>query len=121
MNIALWVIQTVLGAFFVFGGGMKVFAYDKYQAMAESRSKGKGMGYSKEFMIFIGVCEIAGGLGLILPMALRVLPVLTILAAIGLAIIMLGATVYHVQRKEAPGMTVVLFLLLGFVTLGRGL
>lgn len=120
MNVTLWVVQVVLGAFFLFGGGMKLFASDKYQAMAEARSKGKGMGFSKGFMTFIGACEVAGGLGLILPMALRVLPALTTLAAIGLAIIMLGATVFHLRSKEPPAMTVVLFLLLGFVTFGRG-
>ena len=79
------------------------------------------MAFSKECMIFIGLCEVAGGFGLILPMAVRILPVLTPLAASGLAIIMLGATVFHLRRNEPPAMTVALFLLLGFVTVGRGL
>lgn len=120
MNVTLWIIQVVLGAFFIFGGGMKLFAFDKYRAMLESRSKGKELGFSKGFLTFIGICEVAGGLGLILPMALRISPVLTPLAALGLAIIMLGATVFHLRRKDSPAMTVVLFLLLGFVTFGRG-
>ena len=120
MNIALWVVQVVLGAFFLFSGGMKVFAFDKYRAMLEARSKGKELGFSQGFLTFIGVCELAGGLGLILPMALRILPVLTPLAALGLAIIMVGATAFHLRRKEAPAMPVVLLVLLGFVIFGRG-
>ena len=119
MNITLWIVQAALGALFLFGGGMKLFAFDKYKATAETRSKGKGLGHSKEFLTFIGACEVAGGLGLILPMALRILPILTPLAALGLAIIMLGATIFHLRRKDSPVPTVVLFLLLGFVTVGR--
>ena len=119
MNITLWIIQTVLGALFLFGGGMKLFAFEKYRTTTEARSKGKGLGFSKEFLTFIGVCEVAGGLGLILPMALRIMPVLTPLAVLGLAIIMLGATIFHMRRKDSPVPTVVLFLLLGFVTVGR--
>ncbi len=119
MNVVLWVVQVALGALFLFGGGMKLFAFDKYKKTTEARSHGKGLGFSKEFLTFIGVCEIAGGLGLILPMALQIMPVLTPLAALGLAVIMLGATVFHLRRKDSPAPTVVLFLLLGFVTYGR--
>ena len=98
---------------------MKVFAYEKYQAMNEARTPGHGRGYSKPFMVFIGVCEIVGGLGLILPLALGIAPVLTPLAALGLAIIMVGAAAFHVQRKEPPIPAVVCLVLCCFVVYGR--
>ena len=119
MNIALWVLQSALGMFFLVGGGMKVLAFEKYKQRILARSKTHDLGYSQGFLTFIGVCEIAGGLGLILPMALGIAPVLTPLAATGLAVIMIGATVFHLRRKDPPVPTVVLLVLLAFVAWGR--
>jgi len=69
---------------------------------------------------FIGIAEVLGALGLILPAALRILPILTPLAAIGLAIIMSLATALHASKGE-PIVTQVAFLLLTlFVVWGRG-
>ena len=55
---------------------------------------------SRGLTTFIGICEVAGGLGLILPMATGVAASLTTLAALGLGIIMVLATIYHLRRKE---------------------
>ena len=70
-------------------------------------------------MTFIGISELVGAAGLILPMATGVAPVLTTLAALGLAIIMLLASIYHLRRKESPTVTIVLLLLASFVVDGR--
>jgi uncharacterized membrane protein YphA (DoxX/SURF4 family) len=84
MNVALWIIQALLAALFIFAGGMKlVLPLDQLTGQIPM----PGL-----FLRFIGVCELLGGLGLILPSLLRIRPGLTPLAAVGLVIIMIGAT-----------------------------
>ena len=84
-NRALWIVQGVLAVLFAFAGAMKLMTpVEVLSAMSP---------FPGAFMQFIGVCEVLGAIGLILPYALRILPVLTALAAAGLVVIMLGATV----------------------------
>jgi hypothetical protein len=73
------------------------------------------------FLRFIGVCETLGALGLILPGLFRIRPGLTPLAAAGLVIIMLGATVLNLRGGDlfSTGVTVVVGLLAAFVAYGR--
>jgi uncharacterized membrane protein len=115
VNIALWIVQGILCAMFLGAGGMKVFAYSKYK-----ESVGGELNLSRRLVTFIGLSELAGAIGLILPMASGVAPVLTPLAAGGLGIIMLLATGFHLKRKESASMTIVLLLLSAFVAWGRG-
>ena len=84
-NRALWIVQGLLAALFLFAGGMKLITpVEVLSAMSP---------FPGEFIRFIGVCEVLGAMGLILPYALRILPGLTALAAAGLVVIMVGATV----------------------------
>jgi DoxX-like family len=83
-NRALWLIQGLLAALFVFAGGMKLITP---VAVLSAMSPFPGA-----FIQFIGVCEVLGAVGLILPWALRIRPELTPLAAAGLVVIMVGAT-----------------------------
>src|SRR5215213_5925425 len=84
-NRALWIVQGLLAALFLFAGGMKLITpIEVLSAMSP---------FPGEFIRFIGVCEVLGAVGLILPYALRILPGLTALAAAGLVVIMVGATV----------------------------
>ena len=119
MNLVLWIVQGLLSALFLLAGGMKVFAYDKYKKMGESRSPNPSL-LSRGLVTFIGISELAGAAGLILPLATGIVPVLTTLAALGLAIIMVLASIYHWRRKESPTGTIVLLLLASFVVYGRG-
>lgn len=84
MNILLWIVQVLLALLFLFGGGVKLIK--PVDEMAQLT------GMSGLFLRFIGVCEVLGALGLILPGLLRIRPGLTPLAAAGLTIIMIGAT-----------------------------
>ena len=70
---------------------------------------------------FIGIAELLGGLGLILPAATGIAPILTPIAATGLAVIMVLAAATHIRRKEPSGVAVnaVLFLLAAVVAWGR--
>jgi uncharacterized membrane protein YphA (DoxX/SURF4 family) len=119
MNTALWIVQGLLAVGFLFFGGMKLFAYDKYKKVSEERSAGHP-GPSKDLTRFIGISEVAGAFGLILPAATGIAPILTTLAAVGLAIIMILAVVFHLRRKEPAAAPIVLFVLAAFVVVGRG-
>jgi uncharacterized membrane protein YphA (DoxX/SURF4 family) len=83
MSIILWVLQTVLAAPFLGLGVVKAFQYEQ----ASARSKWI-KDVSRNLLAFIGICEILGGVGLILPAMTGILPWLTPLAALGLATIM---------------------------------
>jgi hypothetical protein len=84
-NRALWIVQGLLAALFLFAGGMKLITPVEVLSVMSP--------FPGEFIRFIGVCEVLGAVGLILPYALRILPGLTALAAAGLVVIMVGATV----------------------------
>lgn len=85
MNRALWIVQTLLAALFIFGGCAKLaMPIDELSAAA---------GLPGLFLQFISLAEVLGGLGLILPGLLRIATFLTPLAAAGLTIIMAGAVV----------------------------
>jgi uncharacterized membrane protein YphA (DoxX/SURF4 family) len=85
MNYALWIVQTLLAAIFLFSGGTKLIL-----PLEELTGQ---MPLPGLFVRFIGVAEVLGAIGLILPWLLRIRPGLTPLAAVGLVIIMIGATV----------------------------
>jgi hypothetical protein len=85
MNVALWIVQGLLAALFVFSGGMKLVL--PIEKMTDP------VALPGLFLRFIGVCELLGGIGLVLPSLLRIRPGLTPLAAAGLIVIMIGATV----------------------------
>ncbi|MGB6430078.1 MAG: DoxX family protein [Candidatus Acidiferrales bacterium] len=119
MNFALWIAQGLLCAAFLMAGFMKVFAFEKYKADAENRSPNRGLGLSKGLVTFIGICELAGAAGVIVPRAVWILPWLTPLAAFGLAIIMVLAAIYHLRRQEQVFVQFILFVLAGFVAVGR--
>ncbi len=84
-NRALWIVQGLLAALFLFAGGMKLITPVEVLSVMSP--------FPGEFIRFIGICEVLGAVGLILPYALRILPGLTALAAAGLVVIMVGATV----------------------------
>jgi hypothetical protein len=84
-NVGLWVVQGVLAALFLFAGGMKLITPVEVLSVMSP--------FPGEFIRFIGACEVLGALGLVLPWALGIRREVTPLAAAGLVIIMIGATV----------------------------
>jgi uncharacterized membrane protein YphA (DoxX/SURF4 family) len=111
MTIALWTVQVLLAILFLFAGVMKLIL-----PVAEMT---KDMPMPGPFLRFIGVAEVLGALGLVLPGLLRIRPILTPLAAVGLAIIMTGATVVTLAKGAAAMIPLVVGLLLAFVAYGR--
>jgi len=113
MHVALWIIQGLLAALFLFAGGAKL-------VMSADQMAGP-VALPVWFLRFIGVAEVLGALGLVLPGLLRVRPVLTPLAAVGLVIIMIGATVvmWAGGMVAVALMNLVVALLAAFVAYGR--
>lgn len=117
MNIALWIVQGLLAAMYLMSGVMKTLQTSKAKEQfpwAKNRSDG--------FVRFVGISELLGALGLILPLITGVLPWLTILAAIGLTMIQLLAIfTEHLPKKEynVIPVNIVLVALAVFVVIGR--
>jgi hypothetical protein len=118
VNVALWIVQALLALAFLFAGGSKLA--QPREALAQ-----RGMAYVEDFtptqVKLLGLAEVLGAVGLILPFATGVLPVLTPIAAVGLALQMAGAIAVHVRRKEPQpiGANAVLLALAVFVAVGR--
>jgi len=115
MGKVLWILQIVLAGLFLFAGGFKLVT------PVEEMLKQMPVALPGWFLQFVSVCEVLGGIGLILPAALRIKPGLTPLAAAGLVIIMIGATVVTIMggMGATAVLPVVTGLLLGFVAYGR--
>ena len=113
MTYVLWIVQGLLALLFLFAGVMK------FIMPIEEMTKQVPM--PGAFLRFIGVAEILGALGLILPGLLRIRPGLTPLAAAGLVIIMIGATVVSLMIGTVAMalMPFVVLLLTAFVAYGR--
>ena len=113
MTYALWALQVLLGLLFMFAGGSKL--------VMPIEEMTKEIAMPGWFLRGIGVCELLGGLGLILPGLFRIRTGLTSLAAAGLVIIMIGATVITVMTMGV-GMALVPFIvgvLAAFVAYAR--
>ena len=116
-NTVLWIVQGVLAAMFLLAGGMKLVM------TAEQMAAPGPIQLPVLFVRFIGVCEVLGGLGMILPGLTGIRPGLTPLAASGLVLIMCGATVINIANGMAPIAipTAVLGLMAAYVVYGRWL
>jgi uncharacterized membrane protein YphA (DoxX/SURF4 family) len=118
MNIVLWIVQILLGLAFIALGFNHAFNVEK----AKTQQGMQWMGaLPRGLMTFIGVAEILGGLGLVLPAATGILPWLTPLAGAALALVLLLAAIFHLPRREYPNLffNVVLLALAAFVAYGR--
>ncbi len=118
MTYILWIIQALLAILFLFAGGMKlVIPPDVLMSMGSPNA----IPLPGLLIRFVGVCEVLGAIGLILPGLLRTRPGLTPLAAVGLVIIMIGATVltFAADGFAMALPPLVVGLLAAFVTYGR--
>ena len=109
-------VQVLLAAAFIIAGVLKAFQYEKAKAsLPWVKDVPRGL------VTFIGVSELLGGLGLLLPAVTGILPWLTPLAAVGLAVTMILAGIFHATRGEMSGIitNVVILALTVFVAYGR--
>jgi uncharacterized membrane protein YphA (DoxX/SURF4 family) len=116
MNIVLWIIQVLLTLLFLFAGGTKLyFSMEQMKAMSPPNA----IMLPGLLLKFIGVCEVLGAFGLILPGLLRIRPGLTPLAAAGLTIIMIGAVAFTIMTEGVvmaitPLITLILTMFVGY-------
>ncbi len=117
MNIVLWILQGLLALAFLIAGFIHAFM------PLESLKKNMTWvsAFPAAFVRFIGVAEMLGAIGLILPAITGIAPWLTVAAAIGLAVVMASASIFHASRREYSniGTNVVLLLLAVLVIVGR--
>lgn len=107
LNLALWSGQILLAALFGMAGSMKLLS--PVATLAQSLP---WVAQAPELLVrFIGLSEVAGALGLILPAATRIQPRLTPLAALGLSVVMVLASLFHLSRGEVAALPVNLVLL----------
>jgi uncharacterized membrane protein YphA (DoxX/SURF4 family) len=118
MTYVLWIIQVLLALLFLFAGGTKLVIPPDVLASMGSPNQIALPGW---FVRFIGVVEVLGALGLLLPGLLRIKPWLTPLAAAGLVVIMIGATALTIAADgvAAGVVPLVVGLLAAFVAYGR--
>ena len=113
MTYALWIVQGLLALIFLFSGGMKLVL--PLEALTGQ------MPLPGLFVRFVGVAEVLGAIGLILPGLLGIRPGLTPLAAVGLVIIIIGATAFTLASGEVAPVLIplVVGLLSALVAYGR--
>jgi hypothetical protein len=118
MNVALWIIAGLLAVAFLGSGAMKLI-------QPREKLAASGLGWVEDFSAgtvkAIGTLEVLAGVGLILPAALDIAPVVAPLAAVGLVLLMVGGFITHLRRRESQGIvvTLVLLALAAFVAWGR--
>lgn len=116
-NIGLWIVQLLLGILFILAGIMK--------ASLSIESLSESLPWVTESPLalvkFIGISELLGGIGLILPSILRYKPKLTVWAAIGIVVIMFLAAGFHASRGEFEAIFINLIIagLAAFIAWGR--
>ena len=119
MNLALWIVAGILATAYLVGGALKVVV--PKEKIAATPGGGWVEDFSARNVKAIGALEALAAVGLILPAALGIVPILVPLAASGLVLIMIGATFTRIRRREVKVVFVDLayLALAGFVAFGR--
>lgn len=114
MSIVLWILQALLAAQFLFHGWLFLFPPPELVDLLNAQ-------FPLWFRLLLGAAELLAGVGLILPGVTRILPWLTPLAAVGIMIVTLSASIFHFARGEVGSgvTTVVLFVIAAFVAYMR--
>lgn len=108
MGIVVWVLQVLLAIAFCAAGLMKLL-----RPKDELRERMDWVeNVTPRGIKLVGLIELLGGLGLVLPALTGIAPVLTPLAAVGLALVMVGAIIVHVQRRDPVGQMIPALVLL---------
>jgi putative oxidoreductase len=114
LRIALWILQILMAALFLWHGLFLLAPPAEMLAMIDA-SMGQAL------RLFVGAAEVLAAIGLVLPALTRILPQLTAWAAVGLMPIMAGASVLHILRDETSSAvsTAVIFVLVTLIAVGR--
>lgn len=116
LNIALWVAQGLISLTLIWAGYTKLFQpIEEIAKMLPWALDNPGL------LKFTGIVDLLGGIGIVLPAALKIQPKLTVFAAYGTIALMIAASVFHISRGEASliGMNIFFLVLAGFIAWGR--
>ena len=119
MNNLLWGVQILLAGIFLFTAAGKLFDWQQLVRVVEGRSKGQPIGVSHWQAILLGLAEVAGAIGLLIPGQVNRSHLVVVCAAGGLALLMIAAWMYHLRRRDPATPTIVLCLLSLFIIVGR--
>ena len=115
MLIAFWIVAGLAALVFLAAGLMKL-------ARPRAALQASGMGWVEDFndgsVKLIGLAEVLGAIGLIAPMATGIAPILSPIAGLALAVLMVGAAVTHIRRSEPPIPVALVLLSLAAAVLG---
>ena len=114
MNIVLWTLQVLLAVAFFAHGWLFLAPPPEIAAQMDAS-------LPRWFQLFLGIAEVLAAVGLILPALTRIQPGLVVWAAIGIVVVMISATIWHVVRGElsSAGITMVLLVMAAWVVYGR--
>lgn len=116
MKALLWTLQITVAVILLVSGYTKVFLPHEQLADAAEWTGA----YTEIFVRYIGVIDILGGLGLILPGLLNIYPRITGYTAMGIAILMVAAMVLHIDRYEFGAIWINIFILIASVIIAYG-
>ncbi|MCU1411643.1 MAG: DoxX family protein [Rhodoglobus sp.] len=117
MTIAVWIVSGLVALLYLMAGGRKVTTAEAKLPATFPFVEATGV----PLLRVIGALEVLGAVGVIVPAATGILPILTPIAATGLALIMVAAIVFHVRRGELKSLpfNIVLLVLPAFVAVAR--
>ena len=117
MSIAVWIVSGLTAALYLMAGGRKVFMAEEKLPANFPFVEATGV----RLLRFIGIVEVLGAIGVILPALTGIAPILTPIAATGLALVMVLAIIFHLRRAEYSSLpfNIVLLVLPAFVAVTR--
>jgi uncharacterized membrane protein YphA (DoxX/SURF4 family) len=113
MNVVLWILQALLALVFLAHGLMFLMPPPEIAAQMNAN-------LPRWFTLFLGVAEVAAGIGLVVPGVTRIKPVLVPAAALGIVIVLVAATIYHVMRNEMSSAAITTVLLVMAIVVAHG-
>jgi uncharacterized membrane protein YphA (DoxX/SURF4 family) len=113
MNILFWILQALLALVFLAHGLMFLMPPPDIAAQMNAN-------LPRWFTLFLGVAEVAAGIGLVVPGVTRIKPVLVPAAALGIVIVLVAATIYHVMRNEVSSAAITTVLLVMAIVVAHG-
>jgi uncharacterized membrane protein YphA (DoxX/SURF4 family) len=113
MNVVLWILQALLALVFLAHGLMFLMPPPEIAAQMNAN-------LPRWFTLFLGVAEVAAGIGLVVPGVTRIKPVLVPAAALGIVIVLVAATIYHVMRNEMSSAVITGVLLVMAIVVVHG-
>jgi putative oxidoreductase len=117
LNIALWIVQILVAALMLMNAYMKLaMPIPKLSAIYQWTGD-----LPETTVRLLGIVDLLGGVGIILPSLLKIKPGLSPLAAVGIILLMISATIFHISRDESSviGFNFIVILFAGFVAWGR--